>query len=152
MSNSKKLLICPQIYCYSSLKTAEVRVEKMGQEMCTHLKWKRDAVTRRIRTQETQARGKQTVITNPQWPWEWERGGKEMDRASAAVQQKRKSNHFLITMLPRLVGLIWRKRIMFFDLSPWGPVNFRLSTRHPLECSRLPLVLPDHVWSVYKIR
>lgn len=38
-----------------------------------------------------------------------------MDRASAAVQQKRKSNHFLITILPRLVGLIWRKRIMFFD-------------------------------------
>lgn len=41
-----------------------------------------------------------------------------MEGASAAMQQKRKSNHFLITMLPRLVGLICRKRIMFFDRSP----------------------------------
>ncbi len=65
-----------------------------------------------------------------------------MERASAAMQQKRKSNHFLITMLPRLVGLIWRKRIMFFNRSPQVPVNFHRSVRHPLECFRLPLVLP----------
>lgn len=72
-----------------------------------------------------------------------------MKRASAARQQKRKSNHFLITMLPWLVGLIWRKRIMFFDRSTRVPVNFHRSVPHPLECFRLPLVLPARERSTY---
>lgn len=32
-------------------------------------------------------------------------------------------------MLPRLVGLIWRKRIMFFDHSPRVLVNFHRGAR-----------------------
>lgn len=64
-----------------------------------------------------------------------------MERASAARRRKRKSNHFLITMLPRLVGLIWRKQIMFFDRSPRVLVNFHRGMHHQLECFRLPLVL-----------
>lgn len=55
-------------------------------------------------------------------------GGGEMEGAPAAVQQKRKSNHFLITLLPRLVGLIWRKRIMLFDRSRRVPVKFHRRT------------------------
>lgn len=55
-------------------------------------------------------------------------GGGEMEEALAAMQQKRKSNHFLITLLPQLVGLIWRKRIMLFDRSRRLPVKFHRRT------------------------
>lgn len=72
-----------------------------------------------------------------------------MERASAAMQQKRKSNNFLICMLPRLVGLIWKKLIRFFDRSPRVPVNFHRSVLHPLECFRLPPVLPTGERSAY---
>lgn len=41
-------------------------------------------------------RGKQT-LTNPQRPLTGGGGGREMKRDSAAMQQRGKSNHFLIT-------------------------------------------------------